>query len=497
MEKQWTVGRKIAMGLGGLALITVFVSAMAMYALNSVVAAKDRVINVEARTLIDNQEVGALFDAKVADARGYLLTLDEHHLESMRKNRSQFAAALELLRNDVSNAEDKKTVAEIERLEREHQAALDAAFELRRTNAPLQDVIALFEKRAAPLRIEVQQQQDLFKTRTEQHMSGAKEAATAFADRMNVLLLIIAALSVIVAIVVSIILSRGLARQIGTAIQHVQTSSTQLQSATAEQVAGTREQTSAVAEVSATLKELVSTARQMMENAQRVTRVAEEASSSARTGGITVQRTQNAVSAIKKQVDLIVGHMLDLGKKSQQIGAILEIINELAEQTNILSINATIESAGAGENGKRFAVVADEIRKLADRVGGSSKEIRVLIDEIRSAANTTVMATEDGSKAVEAGIRQFEEVAQVFQQIAAMVETTTDASREIELGTRQQVSAVEQVNTALSGVGQAAKDAETTTRQTQETATQLAQLSRNLSALVSAHNTATSSSAGA
>ena len=109
-------------------------------------------------------------------------------------------------------------------------------------------------------------------------------------------------------------------------------------------------------------------------------------------------------------------HMLELGRKSQQIGGILEIINELAEQTNILAINATIEAAGAGEAGRRFAVVAEEIRKLADRVAGSTKDIRTLIDEVRSAANTTVMATEGGSKSVEAGARQFTEVAAAFAQ---------------------------------------------------------------------------------
>ena len=103
--------------------------------------------------------------------------------------------------------------------------------------------------------------------------------------------------------------------------------------------------------------------------------------------------------------------MLELGKKSQQIGAVLDIVSELAEQTNILAINATIEAAGAGEAGKRFAVVADEIRKLADRVAGSTKEIRTLIDDVRSAVNTTVMATETGSKAVDAGSQQFGDVA--------------------------------------------------------------------------------------
>src|SRR6185312_9715141 len=103
--------------------------------------------------------------------------------------------------------------------------------------------------------------------------------------------------------------------------------------------------------------------------------------------------------------------MLDLGKKSQQIGAVLDIVAELAEQTNILAINATIEAAGAGDSGKRFAIVADEIRKLADRVGGSTKEVRGLIDDVRSAVNTTVMTTETGSKAVDATGKQFGDVA--------------------------------------------------------------------------------------
>jgi methyl-accepting chemotaxis protein len=172
--------------------------------------------------------------------------------------------------------------------------------------------------------------------------------------------------------------------------------------------------------------------------------------------------------------------MLELGKKSQQIGAVLDIVSELAEQTNILAINATIEAAGAGESGKRFAVVADEIRKLADRVGGSTKEIRTLIDDVRSAVNTTIMATETGSKAVDAGARQFDGVASAFKHIGGLVSTTTEAAREIELSTKQQTSAVEQVNAAAASVGQASKETETSSGQTLLTASQLAVLSKDL-----------------
>jgi methyl-accepting chemotaxis protein len=189
-------------------------------------------------------------------------------------------------------------------------------------------------------------------------------------------------------------------------------------------------------------------------------------------------------------VDQIVAHMLELGKKSQQIGAVLDIVSELAEQTNILSINATIEAAGAGETGKRFAIVADEIRKLADRVAASAKEVRNLIDDVRSSVNTTVMATETGSKAVDAGSKQFGEVASAFKAIAGLVGTTTEAAREIELSTKQQSTAVEQVNVAIVNVTQAARETEASTSQTLETASLLAATSTDLLKLVQADKAA-------
>src|SRR6185312_10142034 len=174
---------------------------------------------------------------------------------------------------------------------------------------------------------------------------------------------------------------------------------------------------------------------------------------------------------IRRQVDQIVSHMLELGKKSQEIGAVLDIVSELAEQTNILAINATIEAAGAGDAGKRFAVVAEEIRNLADRVGGSTKEVRTLIDDVRSAVNTTVMSTETGSKAVDAGSRQFGDLASAFKDIANLV-ITTEAAREIVLSTKQQSTAVEQVNFAIANVTQAPMETETSASQTLQTVSQ-------------------------
>jgi methyl-accepting chemotaxis protein len=282
-------------------------------------------------------------------------------------------------------------------------------------------------------------------------------------------------------------ITSSLSRQIGNAVAQVQSSSAELQAAANQQATGAKEQATAMNEISTTISELLATSRQIAESAQRVAQTAEQTAGAARSGHGTVDVTHESISGIRRQVDQIVTHMLGLGKNSQEIGAVLEIVSELAEQTNILAINATIEAAGAGETGKRFAVVADEIRKLADRVGGSTKEIRTLIDDVRSAVNTTVMATETGSKAVDAGSRQFGDVASSFQQISGLVTTTTEAAREIELSTKQQTSAVEQVNVAISNVAQASKETEASASQTLQTVSQLAGLSRDLLRIIRPH----------
>jgi methyl-accepting chemotaxis protein len=241
-----------------------------------------------------------------------------------------------------------------------------------------------------------------------------------------------------------------------------------------------------MSEITTTIGELLATSRQIAESGQHVAKMASGSADSARSGEQAVEKTRAAVANIQQEVDAIVAHMLDLGKRSQQIGGILEVINELAEQTNILAINATIEAAGAGDAGRRFAVVGEEIRKLADRVGGSTKEIRGLIEEIRAAVNATVMATETGSKTVDAGAERFRELQAAFARIGEIVVSTMEAGREIELSTKQQSTAVEQVNVAISNVAQATKETEASSQQTLQTASQLSTLSNDLARLVKA-----------
>ena len=484
MARSWTFGQKIAAGFAAVVVLSILISAIAAYALRTVVASKDRVVEVNAQNLVDAEKLRAITERKVGAVRGYLLTRDEGFLDQMESAQTDFAATVTRLKALANTDEVTRLVDQMERGETEHQAAVDRVIALRRTDAALEAVSQAFDSDVVPKRDALALGVSSFSALEQRLLDEGKQAATDTASFATTSVGIVSVAAVLLAIGIALVLTRTLSRQIGSAVQHIQSSSSELQAAANQQATGAKEQATAMNEITTTINELLATSKQIAESAQRVAHIAEDTAKAARAGEQTVSKSSDSIGGIKQQVDLIVTHMLDLGKKSQQIGGILEIINELAEQTNILAINATIEAAGAGETGKRFAVVADEIRKLADRVGGSTKEIRGLIDEVRAAVNTTVMTTEGGTKAVDAGARQFSDMTAALKQIVSLVSTTTEAAREIELSTKQQSTAVEQVNIAVANVAQATRETEASSSQTLQTASQLTGLSRDLLRLI-------------
>ncbi|HEX3865739.1 MAG TPA: methyl-accepting chemotaxis protein, partial [Gemmatimonadaceae bacterium] len=417
--------------------------------------------------------------------RGYVITGDDTFLEPYNAAVQQVDSVLANLRAGlVDTPADERLVDSTAQLLGTKMAELRSVIDQRRTGgfAPAEKVVqdGAGKRTMDDLRRVLGELERRERAVLAQRAADVESASSV----ANAVIVYGSIVALLLEIAIGAAITRSLSSQIGAAAQHVQSSSSELQTSANQLATGAKEQATAMSEITTTINELLATSRQIAESAQRVSHIAEDTARSAHSGDVTVSRTSDAIDGVKRQVDLIVTHMLDLGRKSQQIGSILEIINELAEQTNILAINATIEAAGAGESGRRFAVVADEIRKLADRVGGSAKEIRSLIDDVRAAVNATVMTTEGGSKAVDAGARHFVEVTASFKQIAGLVVTTTEAAREIELSTKQQSTAVEQVNTAIASVAQATRENEASSTQTFQTASELTRLSGDLLRLI-------------
>ncbi len=484
MIKNWTLGRRLAAGFG-LAGLVLLLIAVVSYRTTFGLIENDALVShtYQVRTELANL-LSVLKDAETGQ-RGFLLTNSDSYLEPYQTAVGEVKATFDRVqRLTADSPEQQRRLSTVSSLIASKLAELAQTIDLRKNqgfDAALKVVLTnqgkIFMDQIRALVSEADHdEQVLLERRGEEAKASAQSAMaiTLWGGLAGVI-----AVSVIGWFIIATV-----SKQIGAAVGQVQSSSTELQAAANQQATGAKEQSTATNEITTTISELLATSRQIAESAQRVAQIADQTAGAARLGHGTVDLTHESISGIRRQVDQIVAHMLELGKKSQEIGAVLDIVFELAEQTNILAINATIEAAGAGEAGKRFAVVADEIRKLADRVGGSTKEIRTLIDDVRSAVNTTVMATETGSKAVDAGSRQFGDVAAAFKQISGLVSTTTEAAREIELSTKQQTTAVEQVNLAIANVAQASKETEASSGQTLLTVSQLASLSKDLMRII-------------
>ncbi|CAN7361377.1 methyl-accepting chemotaxis protein [Phenylobacterium sp. LjRoot225] len=484
MLQEWTFSRRISASLALGAAFAILVGLISVVALRSVVTTNERLIRVNVEDLLDAKQLSLLLERKSSAGRGYLLNADARFVEQVGAARREFAAVAGKMGRSESSPEKTRLVAAITQAEAANHQAFERVAAQRRTGASIGQVIDAFDSEVAPTKDETAARIQALVARNETVLAEAKRAAADRAAFAIAAVAITVAAGALFATVLGFVLARALNRQIGTAVAHVQSSSAELQTAANQQATGAREQATAMSEISTTISELMATSRQIAESAQRVAQIAEQTTAAAGAGEGTVDQAHDSIAGIRQQMDMVVSHMLELGRKSQQIGAVVDIVSELAEQTNILAINATIEAAGAGEAGARFAVVADEIRQLADRVGGSTKEIRPLVDEVRSAVNTTIMATETGSKAVDAGSRQFGEVASSFKRISGLLGPTSEAAREIELSTKQQSTAVEQVNIAIGSVAQTTRETEVSAGQTLDTVSQLAGLSRDLLRLV-------------
>jgi methyl-accepting chemotaxis protein len=235
--------------------------------------------------------------------------------------------------------------------------------------------------------------------------------------------------------------------------------STQVLTAAEEHASGSVQQAASIAQVTATMEELTNTAKQIAMSATSVEKIADDSAQAAHAGYESVGEALEAMEKIRRRVADISGKTLLLGERSQRISEVLNLIKEIAGEIHLLAVNAAIESAAAGEHGKRFAVVASEVRRLAERTRESAEEIKGIVGEIQSATNTSVLATEQGVKEVENGVSLATRARGSLEEIIQMVDRTTQAIRQITFATQQQQSASEQIVQTMREVAEVTRQA--------------------------------------
>ncbi len=199
-------------------------------------------------------------------------------------------------------------------------------------------------------------------------------------------------------------------------------------------------------------EEMSATVLQVARDAQDAANTARSASEIAEAGGQTVESGMVGMGRVEERVRKIAAQVRDLGRRTGEIGAVMQVIDDIADQTNLLALNAAIEAARAGEHGRGFAVVADEVRKLSEKTAQATHQVRQTVAGIQKETEQAVTSVEDGLQEVEEASTQVRQGGQALAEIVAQIEQTAERVVQIATATEQQSAAVEEISSNLDAV---------------------------------------------
>ena len=265
---------------------------------------------------------------------------------------------------------------------------------------------------------------------------------------------------------------------------HLATAAEEMSAITDQTSQGVKQQQSETDQVAVAMNEMSATAQEIARNATEAAKAAHHADNESVSGKKVVSQTIESIGTLAKEVEKASEVVHRLEAESNNIGVVLDVIKGIAEQTNLLALNAAIEAARAGEQGRGFAVVADEVRTLASRTQKSTQEIHAIIAKLQTGAKDATLAMEGGRNQARTSVEQVAQAGASLEVITRSVSRITDMNNQIASAAEEQSAVVEEINRNITAISQVSGQAAEGAAQTASASDELARLSAQLQSLV-------------
>lgn len=480
----WTVGRQVGTGYAVVLTLLVALAALAITSLAQTAVRFRQAIEQQDQVLQDARAVEkSLTLAQVSYLR-YLLAKDQRFIQTWQEHAQEGERLLGKL-EEMSPQERKAGWREANQLHQTWQKGVNAALAAQDAGqrGEAQRILA---QQVIPVRDRLSALSDrLIDAYREDGRKTTRAVANAAFNTAKIAG-VIALLAVLIGCGVAVRLTQSVTSALREAVTVLTTSSAQILAATTEQASGVAEEASAVQETTTTVDELRQTSEVATQKAKAVADAAVKTVEISTQGREAVEETLESMRQTRTRMETIAERMLALNERGQAIGEIIATVDDIAEQSSILAVNAAIEAARAGEAGRGFAVVAAEVKALAEQSKQSTSQVRAILGEIQRATQAAVIATEQGVKAGEAAEKVAARSGEAIRALTQSQGEAAQSARQILVTTQQQMVGVDQITTAMQHIQQSSIANMTATDQVTRAAHDLNEVAGRLKAMVAA-----------
>lgn len=467
MAKQIRLGLIVPTGFGAIFLLMLGIGIVSKITMERLTKATELVSHsYEVKTELKQLEK-LLIDAETGQ-RGFIYTGLGKFLEPYNQSRILIPRNLENLSKQIEDPLQERKLKTVEELVRQKMEELATTIVLKRTGKEQELRALVLSGKGKRIMDQIRANLDLMVKQENvlqaQRIQAAKQAEF-FAQAVSIGGTVIA---ILIGSFIVLFITRQVVQPINQVATAIATSSNEIATTVVQQERTAAQQATAVNQTTTTMDELNISSQRSAEQAEAVATGARQILNLV--DGRYEDNSGLHEISLKQKISTLAEHILHLSKQTHQIGRISTLVSQLANQTYMLALNAAVEAVRAGEHGKGFAVVATEIRKLADQSKQSAEQINIIVFDIQSATNSTIIAGEEGKVTLE--------------EIVTVINDVVVSTQQISLNAKQQATAIEQVVMAMNNLNQGASEAASGISQTKESTQRLNEAAMNLKKIV-------------